>query len=146
MRAQFVRGAEPIDSMSLGDVIGRRMKVAYKQLREAIEKIAVEEWGDPEILKHEDNPYMKIKELKQKLFIEVGIERKEGESTYFYYLVYVPEPDPDNGGANWAAGYKTHHKSKWPTSPNAPAEEGDEIPYDNLEDAINKMKWWIKNL
>ncbi len=25
-------------------------------------------------------------------------------------------------------------------------DQQDEIPYETLEDAINKMKWWYKNL
>jgi hypothetical protein len=133
----FERGIEPIDAMELGDVQGRKMKIAYKQLRKAIEEMAVEWWG-PDILEYEDNPYMRIKELNQKLFIEIGIERTDGATTYFYYLAYVPEPDPDNGGANWAAGYEISRLF--------PNSQTDEIPYDSLEDAINKMKYWYKKL
>jgi DNA-directed RNA polymerase subunit L len=140
----FERGIEPVDAMKLGDVTGRKMKIAYKQIKEAINKMAVEWWGNEEILTQAYNSYMRIKEKVNPEYIEVGIENQVGESTYFYYLVYVP--DPDENLTNWAAGYKINHKSKNSYSPNVKTDEQDEIPYDTLEDAINKMEWWYKNL
>jgi hypothetical protein len=134
----FERGLAPVDSMEIGRVNERKIKAAYKQMKEACEEM-VKEWeGEP--------PYMKIKENIQKEFVEIGIEYSPGRTIHFYYLVYVPDPDIEEGGTNWAAGYRVKY-SKWPSpSPNVPSDDQDEIPYDTLEDAINKMKWWYKNL
>jgi len=140
----FERGMDPKDSMELGDVTGRKMKVAYEQIKGAINRMIVDWWGGIEILHQKDNPYMRIKEKVHKEYVQIGIENQVGESTYFYYLVYVPYTDEDL--TDWAAGYEIHHKSKYGYSPNVKAQEQDEIPYDTLEDAINKMEYWYKNL
>jgi len=140
----FERGMDPKDSMKLGDVAGRKMKVAYEQIKGAINRMIVTWWGGVEILHQKSNPYMRIKEKVHKEYIQIGIENQVGESTYLYYLVYVPDPDDDL--SHWAAGYEIHHKSKYGYSPNVKAQEQDEIPYDTLEDAINKMEYWYKNL
>jgi len=134
----FERGLKPMDSMEIGRVHERKMKAAYRQMKEACEEM-IKEWrGEP--------PYMRIKENIQKEFMQIGVEYTPGSSTYYNYLVYVPDPDIEEGITHWAAGYKIEHRSKWPSSPNAPTDEQDEIPYDTIEDAINKMKWWYHNL
>jgi hypothetical protein len=142
----FERGLDPKDSMAIGDVTGRKMKVAYDQMKGVINRMIVDWWGGVEILQHKSNPYMRIKEKKNKEYLEIGIENQVGESTYYYYLLYIPDTDGDSNLINWAAGYKISRHPKFSMSPNVPKEEQDEIPYDNLEDAINKMKWWYQNL
>ena len=145
MRAQFVRGQDPMDSMELGRVNERKIKKARKEMFDGIKKIAIEQWGK-DVWELKDNPYMRIKELNQKLFIEIGIEyTPEGPSgsKYFAYIIFVPEPDEE--GSEWAAGYKIERKFRLPQSPNAMPNEGDEIPYDNMEDALAKMEYWVKN-
>mgnify|MGYP001767318427 FL=1 len=69
MRAQFVRGQDPMDSMELGRVNERKIKKARKEMFDGIKKIAIEQWGK-DVWELKDNPYMRIKELNQKLFIE----------------------------------------------------------------------------
>ena len=45
MRAQFVRGQDPMDSMELGRVNERKIKKARKEMFDGIKKIAIEQWG-----------------------------------------------------------------------------------------------------
>jgi len=145
MRAQFVRGQEPMDSMELGDVMGRKMSRERTRIYEAIKKMAIEHWGG-EVWELKDNPYMRIKEKKTKDYLEIGIEyTPEGPkgSTYYTYVVYVPDPDEDL--TDWAAGYNIQRKFRMPQSPNASPDERDEIPYDTLEEALGKMEYWLKN-
>ena len=141
----FERGSAPMDSMEIGRVNERKMKIAYNQIKEAIEKMAVEWWG-PEILTQEDNTYFRIREKVTEDFMEIGIEHQPDRWKYFYYLVYVLNPDEGEGETHWAAGYNFKKVGGWPAGPNAMTEDHDEIPYDTLEDAINKMKYWYKNL
>jgi len=141
----FERGSAPMDSMEIGRVNERKMKTAYNQIKEAIEKMAVEWWG-PEILTQEDNTYFRIREKVTEDFMEIGIEHVPDKWSYFYYLVYVLNPDEGEGETHWAAGYNFKKVGGWPAGPNAMTEDHDEIPYDTLEDAINKMKYWYKNL
>jgi hypothetical protein len=147
----FERGQDPMDSMELGDVLGRKMKAAREKMKKGIEEVAVRYWGDEEILKHEDNVYMRFKEKRSKNeYLEIGIEyTPEGPSgsSYYSYIVYVPEPDEEL--TEWAAGYKTNLKFRGASailkSPNLKDSEQDEIPFDTFEDAINKMEYWLKN-
>ena len=145
MRAQFVRGQEPMDSMELGRVNERKIRKAREEMYKGVKKIAIEHWGG-EVWESKDNPYMRVKEAKNENFIELGIEyTPEGpyKSTYFAYIVFVP--DPDDNSSNWAAGYQIHHKSSLPQPPNVKEWESDEIPYDNLDNALAKMEYYLKN-
>lgn len=142
----FERGMDPKDSMSIGDVEGRKMKKAREEIYNGIKKIAIEHWGG-EAWELKDNPYMRIKEKRSKNeYLEIGIEyTPEGPkgSIYYSYVVFVPDPDKDL--TEWAAGYNIERKFRLPQSPNARPNEDDEIPYDNLEDALGKMEYWLKN-
>lgn len=146
MRAQFVRGQEPMDSMELGRVNERKIKKARAEMFKEIKRIAIEHWGG-EVWEIKDNPYMRIKEnSKNDNFVELGIEyTPEGpyKSSYFAYLVFVP--DPDENESSWAAGYQINRKSSLPTPPNVKNHDSDEIPFDSLEDAVVKMEYYLKN-
>jgi len=145
MRAQFIRGQEPMDSMEIGRVNERKIKNAREKMYQGIKKIAIEQWGG-EVWELKDNPYMRIKENTNENFVEIGIEyTPEGpaKSTYFAYVVFVPEPDKNE--SQWAAGYQIHHKSSWPKSPNAKEWESDELPFDHLDNALVKMEYYLKN-
>lgn len=145
----FERGIEPIDSMKLGNVSGRKFKKIHKELSNAINQLAVEWWGDKDILSHTDNPYMKIVDNSSPDFkgfsdargyVEIGVERTEGSSKYYYYLVWSDE-------FAYGAGYTIDHKKvQFSKNPAREETEKNEIPYDTLEEAINKLTWWYKNL
>jgi hypothetical protein len=64
-------------------------------------------------------------------------------SSYYTYIIFVPDPDDDTN--EWAAGYKIERKFRFPQSPNARLDEHDEIPYDNIDNALAKMEYWLKN-
>lgn len=151
MKARFVRGQEPIDSMELGDVMGRKMKKAREEMLKAIKKLFVAYRGkitnDNELI---ENPYMRIKEttdadyteINFDSFIEIGIEfTPEGpKGKYYYaYIVYCPGSNL-NPEEPWAAGYVIKDSNE-----SIIIGDIDEIPYETIEEALSKMEYYIKN-
>ena len=123
----FERGLDPRDAMQIGLIKERKMKAAYKKMKKVCHQMLM-------TIENKDK-YLNIKEDIQKDYIKIGIEHTNYKIINFYYLVYIPDEDI---GDIWAAGYTSNYNGE-----RLILLTQDKIDYDNLEDAVNKMKWWL---
>jgi hypothetical protein len=132
MRAHFIRGEDPMDTMELGNVRGRKLKVIEEKLIEAFKRIFIDrKFYRPkfEIGYKETNVGFENRDQLETDIITVGIIYKG----YYFALSWSGNP------LNQSVRQK--YFVQWKQQPRG-AEDGD--TFLDLDSAIDQLKKWIK--
>ena len=121
MRAQFVRGGNPLDKLDIGDVKGRKIAALYSEIKSKLEKLIKEE----KLSKKSSS----IQDDSNEFCISLGFSI----NPYSYYIHYYKNKF-----------YSNPLYAVWEYRVNGQKENGGSFPCNTVMEAITNIKHWIK--